>query len=402
MSMIFPYSNQAKALIAFETGEIFHGYSISIESEQTGEIVFNTSISGYQEILTDPSYYKQAITFTYPEIGNYGILKEAFESPKVHAIAAIMKNYNDFNNHYKSKQSLCNFLKKHQVIGITGVDTRQITRIIRTGGAKKVYIATESFFTSDNEAIEKAKNSIDISKVDLINEVTTSKSYFYNINNDFNNFSTKKKVKNTVCQYKVAVIDCGIKQSILRDLQQYNFLIQVFPSYANHEEIQAFKPDGLFISNGPGNPSLCISLIKTIIYFKGKIPVFGICFGHQLLCQAYGMSIFKMKFGHHGANHPVHRNAIKKKKEINENQVEITSQNHGFAVKLTNQTDKRLKITHINGNDESIAGVEIPEDYSFSVQYHPEASPGPHDSKYLFDKFHQNIINFKLKNAKKK
>ena len=352
-----------KAALAFESGEFFLGLSFGWDGENHGEAVFNTSMSGYQEILTDPSYKSQIITLTYPEIGNYGISDEANESSSIHASGLVVKNYNAFHSNFTASQSLGDFLLHHQIPAIWGVDTRKITRIIRIGGAKKAIISTQDL--SRDSLVKKAIASPSIEHVDLIKEVSTSSSY------SFDEMGLHEDAP------LIAVFDFGVKRNILKSLNQRGYQLKVFPARTLAKEILKHKPVGIFLSNGPGDPSAVPDIVDNIKSLKGVKPMFGICFGHQIIAQTYGLKTFKLKFGHRGGNQPVKRRE--------NGQIEITSQNHGFAV--IKRKIKGVKISHLNCNDDTIEGIEDAGHKIFSVQYHPEACPGPRDSNYLFDKF---------------
>jgi carbamoyl-phosphate synthase small subunit len=355
--------------LALESGEVFYGKCFGAEGEAFGEAVFNTSMSGYQEILTDPSYKGQIIAMTYPEIGNYGVNDEDNESSKIHASGFIVKNYSKIISNFRSTSSLSDFLRKYNIIGLEGIDTRKLTRILRLTGSKKAVISTTDF--DADSLVAKAKASLSITEVDLVKQVSTDNIYIWkqDINPD---------VKIT---YKIAVYDFGVKWNILRCLAARGAELKVFPADTDPEKILDWNPDGIFLSNGPGDPRLLTYAVDNVKKLLGKKPIFGICFGHQILTQAYGGSIYKLKFGHRGGNQPA--------KDLNNKTVEITSQNHGFAAK--NDVDCSYTVTHINPNDDTVEGLEVQKDNVFSVQYHPEASPGPHDSYYLFDKFIKNI-----------
>lgn len=348
-----------KAILQLENGQSFQGFSFGHDGESCGEIVFNTSMTGYQEILTDPSYKSQTVMLTYPEIGNYGIDQQDNESSKIHASGLIVKNYNEYRDYFnKGKLDIGQFLKSYEVPGIYGVDTRKITKIVRDEGNQRCIISSVDF---DKESLlKKIKSGPEIQGVDLVEKVTTKEIYSY----------TEQG------KYKVAVYDFGIKNAILENLAKRQCNLKVFPANTDWQEIVNYSPDGIFLSNGPGDPSVVDYAVKNVKNLIGKFPIFGICFGHQVLCQAYGYEIYKLKFGHRGGNQPVVNNTTSK--------IEITSQNHGFAV---SSESEEKKFSHIHLNDHTISGFENKKDKVFSIQYHPEASPGPHDSWYLFDQF---------------
>ena len=351
------------AILLFEDGREFHGNSLGYIGETTGEICFNTGMSGYQEILTDPSYCKQIVTMTSPHIGNYGVNTEDIESDRVQVAGFIIKEATDIPSNWRSTQSISNYLNEQKIVGIKNVDTRSITRYIRDKGAMNGIIsAIDSNIDSLKQKLLQVPS---MSGLDLAKLVTTKTSY---------NWSKNKSAK----KYKVAAIDYGIKHNILRLLESYGCKVTVFPANTSANEIIEFSPDGIFLSNGPGDPAAVTYGIDTVKSLLGIKPIFGICLGHQILSLALGARTFKLKFGHRGINHPVKNNET--------GVVEITSQNHGFAVDL-NSLPKNIVSTHINLNDNTSEGIRCKDIPAFSVQYHPESSPGPHDSRYLFQQF---------------
>ena len=351
-------SNSAILLLA--DGRIFEGRSFGYQGETTGEVCFNTGMTGYQEILTDPSYCKQIVTMTSPHIGNYGINEEDIESENIQVAGFAIKEETMTPSNWRSTQSLGEYLKKNKIVGIKKIDTRSLTRHIRDKGAMNGIISSNDL---DIQSLEKKlKKFPDMNGLDLAKDVTTQKKY-------------KWPGKG---QYKVAVIDFGIKKNILRLLSDAGCELTVFPASIKAEDILSFEPDGVFLSNGPGDPLAVTYGIETVKKLLGKVPLFGICLGHQILALALGASTFKLKFGHRGINHPVRNNE--------KNTVEITSQNHGFAVDLDSLPPNVIS-THINLNDNTSGGIRCTDIPAFSVQYHPESSPGPHDSRYLFNQF---------------
>ncbi|MFN4131904.1 MAG: glutamine-hydrolyzing carbamoyl-phosphate synthase small subunit [Caldimicrobium sp.] len=365
-----------KALVMLEDGTSFWGYSFTIRGETFGEIVFNTGITGYQEILTDPSYYGQIVTMTYPLIGNYGVNSEDIESKKIQVAGFIVREYHPFYSNYRAEKSLGDWLKENNILAVEGIDTRALTRHIRNYGAMKGGITTETL--DPKKFLEKIKASPDYVGRDLVQYVTTTQIYYY----DKDGFDHSLKTFKGKGRYKIAVLDCGLKYNQLRLFAEKDIECLIFPAKTTAKEILSHNPDGIFLSNGPGDPAPLTYVVNTVKELLGKKPIFGICLGHQILGQALGATTYKLKFGHRGINHPV-LNLINKR-------VEITSQNHGFCVKAE-ELPKEVVVTHINLNDNTLEGIYHPEIRAFSVQYHPENAPGPHDSVYLFDSFLQLI-----------
>ncbi|MFO7761586.1 MAG: glutamine-hydrolyzing carbamoyl-phosphate synthase small subunit [Desulfobia sp.] len=363
-----------KALIALEDGKFFEGRSFTGSGETTGEIVFNTSMTGYQEVLTDPSYKGQIAVMTYPLIGNYGTNKSDMESNRIHMKAFIVREYQDIPSNFRSTATLSDFLQEHQVPGIEGVDTRALTRHIRLAGAMKGVISTEDL--DPESLVAKAKNSPGLIGRDLVKEVTTSSPYGWGKDAPLpgNNFSTADPGK-----YRVVVLDTGLKYNQLRLLAKKGCSLQIVGATASAAEILAMGPHGIFLSNGPGDPGALGKVVETVKHLLGQKPIFGICLGHQILGLAYGGRSYKLKFGHRGSNQPV--------KDLGTGKVEITSQNHGFCIDADSLNPDEVEITHINLNDNSLEGMRHKKYPAFSVQYHPEHAPGPHDSVYLFDRF---------------
>ena len=352
------------AKLALENGAVFAGESFGATGETAGEVVFNTSMIGYQEILTDPSYCGQIVTMTYPHIGNYGINPEDVESSKPQVAGFVVREYSKFYSNYRATESLGDYLKRHEIVGIENIDTRKLTRIIRTTGAMNAIISTTDL---DNVSlVRKARESPPMSGLDLAKVVTTKTQY---------EFSTNGKSE---FKYKVVAYDYGIKTNILRKLHERGCDVTVVPASFPAEEILSLNPDGVFLSNGPGDPAAVTYAIENVKKLIGRKPIFGICLGHQILALSAGAKTYKLKFGHRGANHPV-------KNLLNET-VEVTSHNHGFAVD-PESLPSEYEVTHIDLNDNVLEGFRHKSLPIFCVQYHPEASPGPHDSDYLFDDF---------------
>ncbi len=366
-----------KALIALEDGTIFEGKSFTGQGEAVGEIVFNTSMSGYQEVLTDPSYTGQVVTMTYPLIGNYGVNSEDMESSSVHPKAFLVKEYNPIPSNFRSQQTLAEFLQEYEILGVEGFDTRSLVRHIRTAGAMKGIVSTEDL--DPQSLIKRAKEWSGLIGQDMVKRVSCPEPYGWTQKGPEpgTNFSTAEATGDNA--FKVVAFDFGVKYNQLRILQEKGCKVQVVPATTNVENILAMNPDGIFLSNGPGDPAGVEGVVETIRQLLGKIPIFGICLGHQMLGLAYGGSTYKLKFGHRGGNQPV--------KDLTTGHVEITSQNHGFCVDPDSLNPEEVEVTHINLNDNSLEGMRHKQFPAFSVQYHPEHAPGPHDAMYLFDRF---------------
>lgn len=368
-----------KATLVLEDGAVFHGMSMGAHGEKIGEVVFNTAITGYQEILTDPSYRGQIVTMTYPHIGNTGVNLEDNEAVRPFLDGFIMKEYCPYPSNWRKTGDLDSFLKKHNIVGIHQIDTRRLTRNLRETGAKKGIISTEDHDVAS--LLRKVREFPNIEGFDLVREVTCSSPYDW----DQGVWRWNASPDKSEARMKVAAYDFGIKENILRLLVDSGARVRVFPAFTPSSEILEYNPDGIFLSNGPGDPEAVPYAIESVRNLIGKKPVFGICLGHQILGLALGGKTFKLNFGHHGANHPV--------KRLETGQVEITSQNHNFAVAPESISDQ-CEITHINLNDQTVEGMRHREYPLFSIQYHPEASPGPHDSRYLFSKFREMIEEF--------
>ncbi len=366
-----------KALIALEDGTIFEGRSFTGHGEAVGEIVFNTSLSGYQEILTDPSYTGQIVTMTYPLIGNYGINPEDMESAAIHPMAFLIKEYNGFPSNYRSTMSLADFLQNYNTLGVEGFDTRALVRHIRSKGAMKGIVSTKDL--DRNSLVERARSWTGLVGRNMVKRVTCEEPYGWASNRPVpgTDFSTARTGNPN--PLRIVAFDFGIKFNQARLLTEKGCQVQVVPATTTADTVLAMNPDGIFLSNGPGDPEGVEGVVETIRSLLGKKPIFGICLGHQILGLAYGGTTYKLKFGHRGGNQPV--------KDLETGHVEITSQNHGFCVDPESLDRENVEVTHINLNDNSVEGMRHKKFPAFSVQYHPEHAPGPHDAVYLFDRF---------------
>ena len=363
-----------KAILALEDGTIFEGIGIGASGQTNGEVVFNTSMSGYQEILTDPSYAKQIVTLTYPHIGNTGINEEDNESENVWCSGLVIRSLSQVESNWRKEETLSAYLARKDILGISDIDTRKLTRIIRNTGAQSASIVSGKNIDK-NKAISIARDFKGLGGLDLAKKVTTSTSYDWK---EGTWRGLKKKSK-----FKVAVLDFGIKKNILRILVDQGYELKVFPAKTSSAEILEFSPDGVFLSNGPGDPEPCTYAIKTITNLCDlEMPLFGICLGHQLLALSLGGKTSKMKFGHHGANHPV--------QDLKTKKVAVSSQNHGFTVNEDSLSEE-IEVTHKSLFDGTVQGIKHVSKPFFSFQGHPEASPGPHDLKYLFERFDENM-----------
>ena len=374
----------APAILALADGTIFYGDSIGISGLSVGEVVFNTSMTGYQEILTDPSYCKQIVTLTYPHIGNTGSNKDDMESTKVQAAGLVIRNESIIESSWRSEGSLNSFLRSNNTVAISNIDTRKLTKLLRDKGAQSGCIMAGEI--NENTAIKKAKEFPGLVGMDLAKEVCTSDFYEWNEGSLFEN--RINAIKNDKNIYKVVAYDYGVKSNILRLLSDLGCQLTVVPAETSVEDVLNLKPSGVFLSNGPGDPEACDYAIESVAKLLEKnIPIFGICLGYQLLALAAGAKTVKMKFGHHGANHPVI--------DMDSGKVIITSQNHGFAVD-EDSLPKNIKITHKSLFDGSLQGIRIIDKDAFGFQGHPEASPGPHDLMYIFNDFIKMIKNNSL------
>ena len=381
-----------KAILALEDGSVFHGTGFGAATSACGEVCFNTSMTGYQEILTDPSYKGQIVTMTYPLIGNYGVNDQDVESWRPHAAGFVIRELSPVVSNWRADHSLGSYLEQNGIPGIQGIDTRALTKKLRVRGALKGFISTQS--VSAEEAIERAKSWQGLVGVDYVKEVTHKEPFLWDAQDqqsadfDLVRGNAKLDARNVrqplpPADIPIVAYDFGMKYNILRRLRQHGFKVQVVPATATAAEVLKYKPAGIFLSNGPGDPAALGYAVKAVSELVDSgVPIFGICLGHQILGQAFGGKTFKLKFGHRGGNQPV--------KDLESGKVEITSQNHGFAVDAAS-LPADVSVNRINLNDQTVEGMRHKTKPIFCVQYHPEASPGPHDSTPLFAEFRQMI-----------
>ncbi len=373
-------TNRKPAAVALENGVVLHGFSIGAEGERTGDLVFNTAMTGYHEILTDPSYAGQTVLMTYPLIGNYDVAEEDAESSRAWAEAFIIKELSSITSSHRADCSLQEWLIKQGVVAIEGIDTRRLTKIVREAGSLRCIVSTVDF--DEASLVAKAKAATQTDGQDFTKRVTCSEPYAWS--EGYPESYPVEMPGASSPRLKVVAVDFGAKRNILRSLIHCGFDVQVVPAGSSADEILAFQPDGVFLSNGPGDPAAVTGAIETVRTLVGQVPVFGICLGHQILSLAMGAKTFKMPFGHHGANHPVRDEVTRR--------VEITSQNHSYAVDTKSLPDF-LEVSHTNLNDQTVAGVKHKTEPAFGVQYHPEAAPGPLDSGHLFMRFRELILS---------
>jgi carbamoyl-phosphate synthase small subunit len=363
-----------RAILALADGTVFEGTSFGAAGEATGEVVFNTSMTGYQEILTDPSYVGQMVCMTYPEQGNYGVNKSDQESAKPHATGFIVRNWAHEPSSWRADSGIDAYLKANGVVGISGIDTRRLTRHLRTAGAQMGIIASGA---SAAALVERARSLPGMEGQDLATRISTATPYIWS-EQGADAYGDSERSAAAAPRFHVVAYDWGLKRAMLRLLAEQGCKITVVPSLTSAEQVLGYRPDGVFLTNGPGDPAAVKGARESVSGLLGKVPVFGICLGHQILSLAVGAKTYKLKFGHRGGNQPV--------KDLATGKVDITCQNHGFAVD-DKSLGKRARVTHVNLNDGTVEGIEVLDAPAFSVQYHPESSPGPHDARQLFGRF---------------
>ena len=371
------------AILALEDGRIFQGRGYGAPGERFGEVVFNTSLSGYQEILTDPSYAGQIVILTYPHIGNYGTNSLDCEAARPYAEGLAVRELSELSSNWRSEEEVSSFLADYQIPVISHIDTRALVRHLRQHGSKRGVLSTVDF--DEASLLAKAKAVPSMVGLDLASRVTTL--WRYQWTEPTRNIFTESKQMEPQARFHVVAYDYGIKQNILRKLVDVGCRVTIVPATTSSEEVLELKPEGVFLSNGPGDPEPLAYAAQAVRGLMGKVPIFGICLGHQIIGLALGGRTYKLKFGHHGGNHPVMNLETRK--------VEITAQNHGFAVDPDSLNSSEVALTHMNLNDQTLEGLRHKSLPLFSVQYHPEASPGPHDSAYLFDRFAKMMAEFK-------
>ncbi len=376
-----------RAILALEDGRVFEGENFGGSGTSVGEICFNTSMTGYQEVLTDPSYRGQIVAMTYPLIGNYGITPEDDESSEPHVRGFVIEELVELASNYRSTESLGDYLARWKICGIQGIDTRALTKRLRTAGAMKACITTE--LATGAEAVAAAQAGKGVVGMDFVREVTAAETFAWDPDGKMSPaWDGEKYLDLPPIRHQIVAYDLGMKRNILRCLRQKGFGVQVVPATTSAADVLALNPDGIFLSNGPGDPAALDYVFQEVRELMGKKPIFGICLGHQMLGHAFGGKTFKLKFGHRGGNQPV--------QDLKTGRVAITAQNHGFAVDA-DSLPPEVEVTHVNLNDGTVEGLRHKELPIFSVQYHPEAAPGPHDATYFFDEFSKLIDTEKAK-----
>ena len=384
------FKKERNAVLALEDGSVFRGFAFGAECTVVGEGVFNTGMTGYQETLTDPSYFGQIVTMTSPQIGNYGTNLDDEESKGPKVAGFVVRDLSPVTSNWRSTDSLSDYLQKNGIPGIEGVDTRAITKKLRTAGSLKACLSTEGL--SDEEAVKKAQQSESIVGQDYVKEVTCSESFVFDADGEqsipFTVTGTNLKLASTPDKtHRLVAFDFGAKKAIYKNLRRHGFEVIVVPATASVEEVKSHSPDAIFLSNGPGDPSALEYAHQTVRELLEEYPIFGICLGHQILTHAIGASTYKLKFGHRGANQPVRNQETEK--------VSITSQNHGFAAEKEALETCGAIVTEYNLNDQTVSGMRLLDKPVFSVQYHPEAAPGPNDAQHLFETFHRLVSEAK-------
>ena len=380
----FMAGSLGSARLILADGTIYRGASFGAPGETGGELVFNTALSGYQEVLTDPSYHGQVVCMTSPLIGNYGVTSEDAESDSLHLAGFVVREASRVTSNWRAQESLREYLGRHGIVALEGVDTRAVTRRVREHGSMRCFMTTEPL--SDDELRVRLDDVDELVGKDSVSVVTRREVMSWTDGRDPSFVVEEPKIENAAAaRPKVVAFDFGAKHNIFRSLVDVGFDVDVVPAGTSARDVLARSPDAVFLSNGPGDPRVLEGPTRTIAELLGKIPIFGICLGHQILAQAIGAQTVKLEFGHHGINHPV--------LDLETGRVEITSQNHCYAVTRESLEAAGARVTHVSLNDDTIEGFALPDRQAFSVQYHPEAAPGPHDSFYLFERFRKLVVD---------